>query len=122
MESLALRAGLPVGLEQHALAAKVMDMDSNIKRAQNDLLAERAELNEARGLVTKMNAVFKCQVCLDDDFDHAFVPCGHTVCHGCIVKMEEHVRFGGLKCPFCRQKVTEKVKLFLPEPDNEETL
>jgi hypothetical protein len=48
-----------------------------------------------------------CLVCLDGEGNYALVPCGHTgICKACSMKVRE--------CPFCRQQVRERMRIFKP--------
>lgn len=48
-----------------------------------------------------------CLVCLDGEGNYALVPCGHTgICKDCSTKVRE--------CPFCRQQVRERLRIFKP--------
>lgn len=47
-----------------------------------------------------------CPVCFEKEANVCAVPCGHTLCEGCIEKLSSS------QCPACRTTVTSKVKLF----------
>jgi len=50
----------------------------------------------------------ECIVCLQNPKTHAFVPCGHLcVCQGCV-----HPTMLKRKCPICRQRATQAIKVF----------
>lgn len=51
----------------------------------------------------------KCIICFTDDYNSAFVPCGHMcLCYSCA---EEHLK-KDKSCPICRQSVTSILKLY----------
>ena len=50
-----------------------------------------------------------CKVCMEVEICFVFIPCGHQcTCENCAVN-------GDLKnCPICREKITKRIKTFLP--------
>ena len=50
---------------------------------------------------------FKCQICFDATVRSVLVPCGHMMCPECAAKIR------GKKCPFCRCKFQQIVKVFI---------
>jgi len=59
-------------------------------------------------LINQMNVGSTCSICLQDNVDSYFNPCGHTACSSCIRKSIEHER----PCPLCRKQVISIHKLF----------
>lgn len=57
-----------------------------------------------------------CTVCLDNDVDTVFVPCGHTCCEGCVNKMKINGRQSGrgLRCHICRASIEHHCAFYLP--------
>lgn len=47
-----------------------------------------------------------CKICFERDLDCALLPCSHVTCHKCAVDLKL------TKCPFCRQDVTQILKLY----------
>ena len=48
----------------------------------------------------------KCKVCLDNNIDSVFLPCGHlVVCTNCAPSLD--------MCPVCRRKINETIKVFM---------
>ena len=59
-------------------------------------------------LINQMNVGSTCSICLQDNVDSYFNPCGHTACSNCINKNSEYDR----PCPLCRKQVRSIHKLF----------
>ncbi len=57
-----------------------------------------------------------CIVCLDNDVDTVFVPCGHTCCGGCASRIMTNGRQTGrgLQCHACRARIEQHCTFFLP--------
>ena len=116
LNGLLLRAGIPVSLEQTQMAEMIVDLQNKQRKKEHELEGERKQLQEALGHLSKFNSAFKCQVCFTNDFDTVLAPCGHCVCGKCAEQLN------GAKCPFCRQRFNQKVKMYLPDAADEATL
>ena len=46
-----------------------------------------------------------CDICMESDKTIALIPCGHVYCELCSKDLKD--------CPVCREKIREKLKLFL---------
>lgn len=46
-----------------------------------------------------------CGICFTNKVNICFTPCGHTVCSTCVTQID--------KCHKCREKITNKIKLFI---------
>ena len=57
-------------------------------------------------LINQMNTGSTCSICLTDNVDTYFIPCGHTACSGC------NQRNRSLKCPLCRKQIMKSKKLY----------
>ena len=77
------------------------------KKSLQDSTAEYMSLRKIFDLVEDPNK-FMCFMCLAKSIDHAFIPCGHTVCTDCIDRMRS-----ATTCPFCRTFIRDRLKLFL---------
>ncbi|CAO1379271.1 unnamed protein product [Diamesa hyperborea] len=55
---------------------------------------------------TKTTLDLTCNICMDNEIDTLFSPCGHICCNICAIKCE--------RCPLCRTNVTSLNKVFLP--------
>ena len=52
-----------------------------------------------------------CSICDDKLIDTVLIPCGHTICEGCVNKIKNNGE--PLKCPMCKKEV-QSYKLFFP--------
>ena len=59
-------------------------------------------------LMNQMNVGSTCSICLQDNVDSYFNPCGHTACSTCITKNKNL----GLPCPLCRKNIHSIHKLY----------
>jgi len=73
------------------LQARIEQLESDPKEEQEEKVEESDE--------------DLCDICMDAEPTHAFVPCGHRcVCEGCSGKFRE--------CPICRQRIQSVIKIF----------
>tara|TARA_B100001094_G_C18021409_1_gene715299 strand:+ start:361 stop:1050 length:690 start_codon:yes stop_codon:yes gene_type:complete len=54
-------------------------------------------------LVNNFNVGSTCSLCLSNNVNMFFDPCGHTSCEECMEKLQ--MKHGGKPCPFCKKKV-----------------
>jgi hypothetical protein len=47
----------------------------------------------------------KCGICIENDVNCAFNPCGHTICGGCAVNIN--------RCHVCRSFINGKIRIYL---------
>ncbi len=114
LNSLLLRTGIPLDLNEKSLINKIVELDTNFKKVESELQQERHALFEAKETLDKLHALNKCQICISRDVSHVLVPCGHTCCGCCLDQLNNR------KCPFCRSTFSQKVKLFHSlEEDND---
>ena len=75
------------------------DNYDKLKCESENLKVKNQELEDAR----------LCKVCMEVEICFVFIPCGHfCICENCAVN-------GDLKnCPICREKITRRIKTFLP--------
>ncbi len=106
LNSLLIRSGIPLDLNQESLMSKIVELDNNLKKVEAELQHDRHALVEAKDSLDKLHALNKCQICISREVTHVLVPCGHTCCGFCLDKLNNR------KCPFCRSSFTQKVKLF----------
>ena len=80
-------------------AEKFMVHYEKLKAESENLKVKNQELEDAR----------LCRVCMEVEICFVFIPCGHQcTCENCAVN-------GDLKnCPICREKITKRIKTFLP--------
>ena len=69
------------------------------------------DLEKHRNRNYELEQAGRCALCLDEEkiADWVFLPCGHcAVCTDCLNRWESN------KCPFCRQKITNRVQFSDP--------
>lgn len=86
---------------------------SNILKENNKLLEVRKKYEESRKkilpylsfikYINNFNTGCTCSLCLSNNVNSYFDPCGHTSCSECIKSMK--VEFGKTSCPFCKMKI-----------------
>ena len=68
--------------------------------------------------LNKCNVGNTCSLCLTNNVDTYFNPCGHTTCDDCLKKLRDenihelNTLNQELKCPFCRKDVYDTKKLY----------
>ena len=56
-------------------------------------------------IVNNFNVGTTCSLCMYNNVDSYFDPCGHTMCKDCIEKMNIHLYDNNSNCPFCKNIV-----------------
>ena len=85
--------------------------NSNIKEMKDNYIKEKMKFHKHLNiikLINQMNVGSTCSICLQDNVDSYFNPCGHTACSKCMEKYTEYDR----PCPLCRKQVRSIHKLF----------
>ena len=85
--------------------------NSKIKEAKDTYIKEKMKFHKHLNiikLINQMNVGSTCSICLQDNVDSYFNPCGHTACSKCMDKNTEYDR----PCPLCRKQVRSIHKLF----------
>lgn len=95
--------------DNQSMLSRLVELEAAQRRLESDLLSERTNLHEAKAALAAASSACKCQVCFNNDVGLAMVPCGHTICEVCIGHLH------GNQCPFCRSKISTRVKIFLRE-------
>ena len=109
LQGLLVRAGIPASIQTKDLMAKLVEQERSNKRLEEDIKNERTQLTESREALSRANAAFKCQICISVDVTHVMVPCGHTICGGCVGQLQRNA------CPFCRRNINQKVRFYAPD-------
>ncbi|KAF5384441.1 hypothetical protein D9615_003259 [Tricholomella constricta] len=104
---------------------------TQIARLKQELATQSLLLGRHQSQLIQVHQALTCQICLDLlHKPFALAPCGHIVCHGCLVRwftapenpvlhpLEEPIRAPGVpepshvlkkkKCPICRAQVIER--------------
>ena len=64
-------------------------------------------------LINQMNVGSTCSICLQDNVDSYFNPCGHTACKKCLErKYMTSNNINNNKCPICREYISEIRKVY----------
>ena len=85
--------------------------NSNIKEMKDNYIKEKMKFHKHLNiikLINQMNVGSTCSICLQDNVDSYFNPCGHSACSKCMEKYTEYDR----PCPLCRKQVHSIHKLF----------
>ena len=106
LNSLLVRAGIPLAPNEQSLVAKVVELDSQNKQLQSDLSQERVALNDLRVELQQATVAYRCQICVTEAVSIVMVPCGHVTCGTCSASLR------GSRCPFCRSAIQQKVQVF----------
>lgn len=62
----------------------------------------KQEMNEQE--LAAIQSGQKCGICIENDINLAFIPCGHTICSGCSTDVS--------RCHICRARIENKIKLY----------
>lgn len=103
-----------------SLEGPIQDMCKSIKD-NNNIKKYKDEYNKEKTiflkqlrllkLVNQMNVGSTCSICLQENVDSYFNPCGHTGCHKCCDKYLK-LSNDNKKCPLCRTQVYNINKLY----------
>jgi len=85
--------------------------ENMIESEYNDIIKlykSYMQLREVLRVIRRLDTIEKeplCSICFENSVTHAFVPCGHTFCGGCIKRQS-------LSCSVCRTGVRDMVKIY----------
>lgn len=85
--------------------------NSKMKETKDNYIKEKIKFHKHLNiikLINQMNVGSTCSICLQDNVDSYFNPCGHTACTKCMEKNTDYDR----PCPLCRKQVRSIHKLF----------
>jgi len=85
--------------------------NSKMEEVKKTYLVEKHKFHQHVNLlrlINQMNVGSTCSICLQENVDSYFNPCGHTGCQKCMSKNAELER----PCPLCRKQVISIHKLF----------
>jgi hypothetical protein len=121
MEKIQKRVGTLIELQTNdAIGDLVTAMENYMKISFRDMTIENIYRNllylyQKQMLLRDAMQLFKattdtyeptCSICLTDPISFAIVPCGHTFCKACSMKMS-------VDCGICRGKIRERLKLYI---------
>ena len=88
-------------------------MSSNdMKKTRDTYILEKKKFHKYLniiGLLNQMNVGSTCSICLQDNVDSYFNPCGHTACSTCCKKNSD---YNDNNCPLCRKDIRSVHKLY----------
>ena len=85
--------------------------ENMIETEYNDIIKlykNYMQLREVLRVIRRLDTIEKeplCSICFENSVTHAFIPCGHTFCGGCIKRQS-------LSCSVCRTGVRDMVKIY----------
>jgi len=70
-----------------------------VVRLEKKIMSMETKMEGLENCLSKVGMM--CAICLDQIVERSFVPCGHSACDGCSMKLA--------KCPFCLEKVDQVI-------------
>ncbi|CAD7089416.1 unnamed protein product [Hermetia illucens] len=99
--------------EVHDHARRILhERGLDVALVTNDAIDAKRDTNEheisiERCVNSRLMDAMRCNICMDREMNTMFNPCRHVgACNTCAAKCEQ--------CPYCRQKVTNVVRVYLP--------
>jgi len=89
-----------------------MKENNNTKQLRDKYILEKRKFNKYLNilqLLNQMNVGSTCSICLQDNVNSYFNPCGHTACSKCCEKNSD---FNNNNCPLCRKYIQSVHKLY----------
>ena len=86
--------------------------DSQMKQMKEDYIVEKKKFHKYLNilkLLNQMNVGSTCSICLGENVDSFFDPCGHTACTNCC---ERNRNYNDNNCPLCRKDIIKIHKLY----------
>ena len=86
--------------------------DSQMKQMKEDYIVEKKKFHKYLNIIkllNQMNVGSTCSICLGDNVDSFFDPCGHTACTNCC---EKNRNYNDNNCPLCRKDIIKIHKLY----------
>jgi len=94
------------------LICKDIQNTSKMNEMKNTYLLEKNKFHKHLNIIkllNQMNVGSTCSICLQDNVDSYFNPCGHTACSNCCTQNSD---FNEHKCPLCRGYIRDIHKLY----------
>ena len=89
--------------------------DSKIVSVKEEFIIRKREMLQYLDIIkylNKANVGNTCSLCLTNNVNFYFNPCGHTCCEECLNKMGIQLRLQDSQCVFCRKNIYETKKLY----------
>lgn len=86
-------------------------IDHEIEKEYNELIELYRKFLHLRDILRVIRSKESCEkeplcnICFEDTISHAFIPCGHTFCSGCVKRQM-------MVCSICRGQVRDRVRLY----------
>lgn len=90
----------------------IIKNNTNTYEKKKNYVKKRKEVEKYINIIEKMNLNISntCTICMNNNVDRYFNPCGHTCCEKCINRISEYDN--RLTCLICRVNVMEVRKLY----------
>ena len=89
--------------------------NSKIESVKEEFIIRKREMLQYLDIIkylNKANVGNTCSLCLTNNVNFYFNPCGHTCCEECLNKMGIQLRLQDTQCVFCRKNIYETKKLY----------
>ena len=89
--------------------------NSKIESVKEEFIIRKREMLQYLDIIkylNKTNVGNTCSLCLTNNVNFYFNPCGHTCCEECLNKMGIQLRLQDTQCVFCRKNIYETKKLY----------
>ena len=88
----------------HTIKVEMPSADQKRKFLELQLSNKKRKIEEIENENEKLKEDRICKICWSNQAGVAFLPCGHISCVNCSPKLKD--------CPFCRQIIKGKIKIF----------
>ena len=89
--------------------------NSKVNSVKEEFIIRKREMLQYLDIIkylNKANVGNTCSLCLTNNVNFYFNPCGHTCCEECLNKMGIQLRLQDTQCVFCRKNIYETKKLY----------
>lgn len=90
---------------ERRLKEEIERLERELERVQLAKAEERRSKDDARRRESEWESKWECKVCMENDVESVFLPCGHAMaCSSCSGRLRD--------CPVCRSPVTGVTQIF----------
>ena len=115
VQGILASANLPMSVEQQTLVGTNVRLQAQLEASAAAVARER---DRSAALSAELETLrvdaFLCQICQAREITHVLVPCGHTLCGGCLGRIVGQARANQRRCPFDRQPFTSSIPFRKP--------
>ena len=89
--------------------------NSKVNSVKEEFIIRKREMMQYLDIIkylNKANVGNTCSLCLINNVNFYFNPCGHTCCEECLNRMGSELRLQDNQCVFCRKNIYETKKLY----------